>query len=127
MGKKTDDRDDEEQTTERQYKSDLDKLAAETKGPEADREFSANQTDREGRTDYGQPNEEVARLQGAQEPTQDEWKEIEKTYDSALYKQGMIAAQNGEPIESNPIDPAFKPQFDSWVAGYNRNQAAPPE
>lgn len=40
-------------------------------------------------------------------------------HDTALFAQGKLAKEAGEPIEANPIDPAFPPQFDSWVAGWN--------
>jgi len=39
-------------------------------------------------------------------------------HDTALYAQGKLAKENREPVEANPIDPAFPPQFDSWAAGW---------
>jgi hypothetical protein len=43
---------------------------------------------------------------------------LEGGHDTALYAQGKLAKENGEPAEANPIDPAFPPQFDSWAAGW---------
>jgi len=43
---------------------------------------------------------------------------LEGGFDTAIYAAGKLAKENGEPVEANPFDAAFPPQFDSWAAGW---------
>jgi hypothetical protein len=74
-----------------------------------------------GEVSQNAPREDVAREQGGQDPTQEEWLEISKEYDTAIYKEGMEAARAGRDREkSNRYREDFPVQRESFFAGYDR-------
>jgi hypothetical protein len=73
-----------------------------------------------GEVSKNAPREDVAREQGGQDPTQDEWLEISKQWDTAIYKEGMEAKRAGRDRETNPYREDFPVQRDSFFAGYDR-------
>jgi hypothetical protein len=48
----------------------------------------------------------------------DEKIEIPPEFDTAIFTQGVKAKEAGQADDTNPFDPAFPHQFESWAAGY---------